>query len=124
VSQTLNSKPETPDPELCRASRALIASQVADSGGRAYVRHVQNIAADLGLSSPPSASVSSSSSSSTPGVGAGQKADESLRSSMAALMADRLMADSHTDKAKTAPPPTTTSKAGGQKKDPFDGLFQ
>jgi hypothetical protein len=57
-------------------------------------------------------------------VGAGQKADESLRSSMAALMADRLMADSHTDKAKTAPPPTTTSKAGGQKKDPFDGLFQ
>jgi hypothetical protein len=43
---------------------------------------------------------------------------------MAALMADRLMADSHTDKAKTAPQPTTTSQAGGQKKDPFDGLFQ
>ena len=80
--------------------------------------HVQNIAADLGLSAPPLASVSSS------GVGAARKADESLRSSMAALMADRLIADSHSGKAKTAPQPTTTSQAGGQKKDPFDGLFQ
>jgi len=76
---------------------------------------VQNIAADLKVSASPSAA-------NTPGQGKAADIQESLRSSVAALMVP------HSDTAKkpaAAPPATSSaSQAPGQQADPFASLFQ